>query len=75
VNGFWCQHRWTPIANMVNFRKTVGGAPLVNWQTGNNMQIAFGRGSAGFVAINNANSAWSVTVGACRDIVAQRLLT
>jgi hypothetical protein len=62
ANGFYCQHRWTPVANMVKFRTAVGGAGLVNWQTGSNQQIAFGRGNAGFVAINNADSAWSVTV-------------
>jgi hypothetical protein len=62
--GFHCQHRWTAIANMVRFRKAVGAAALVDWQaaSGTNQRVAFGRGSAGFVAINNADSAWAVTV-------------
>jgi hypothetical protein len=62
ANGFYCQHRWTTIANMVKFRAAVGAAALVNWQIGSNNQIAFGRGAAGFVAINNANSVWTATV-------------
>jgi hypothetical protein len=62
AGAYYCQHRWTPIANMVKFRAAVGTAPMNSWQNGNADQIAFGRGAAGFVAINNADSAWTVTV-------------
>jgi hypothetical protein len=65
ANGFFCQHRFTAVANMVKFRAAVGSStnsPLVNWQQGLNQQIAFGRGNIGFVAINNADSAWTATV-------------
>ncbi|KAH8099619.1 glycoside hydrolase superfamily [Cristinia sonorae] len=61
ANGWLCQHRWTPIAGMVQFRNTVGSSGLNNWVSPQSQQIAFGRGSAGFVAINNADSEWSAT--------------
>jgi hypothetical protein len=46
---------------MVGFRNTVGSDALNNWQTGLNQQIAFGRGSSGFVVINNEDGAWPRT--------------
>ncbi|KAL0572053.1 hypothetical protein V5O48_009911 [Marasmius crinis-equi] len=61
ANGWLCQHRWIAFSGMVGFRNTVGSAPLNNWVSSQSQQIAFGRGSAGFVAINNADSAWSAT--------------
>ncbi|KAK7691582.1 hypothetical protein QCA50_004981 [Cerrena zonata] len=60
-NGWLCQHRWTAVAGMVGFRNNVGSAVLNNWVSPQSQQIAFGRGSLGFVAINNADSAWSTT--------------
>ncbi|ESK93482.1 alpha-amylase [Moniliophthora roreri MCA 2997] len=60
-NGWLCQHRWIAISGMVGFRNTVGSADLNNWVSPQSQQIAFGRGSAGFVAINNADSTWSVS--------------
>jgi alpha-amylase len=51
--GEWvCEHRWLAIANMVQFRKVSNGKPLTNWWDNGNRQIAFGRGSKGFVVIN-----------------------
>ncbi|KAF7348959.1 Alpha-amylase [Mycena venus] len=41
---------------MVGFRNQVGTAAITNWVSPQAQQIAFGRGSAGFVAINNADS-------------------
>ncbi|KAI0360779.1 glycoside hydrolase [Trametes cingulata] len=61
ANGWLCQHRWTAVAGMVGFRNNVGSAALTNWQSPQSEQIAFGRGALGFVAINNADSAWSTT--------------
>ncbi|KAH8814784.1 glycoside hydrolase [Flagelloscypha sp. PMI_526] len=61
ANGWLCQHRWIAFSGMVGFRNTVGSAALNNWVSPQGSQIAFGRGSAGFVAINNADSAWSAT--------------
>ncbi|EIM87674.1 alpha-amylase [Stereum hirsutum FP-91666 SS1] len=61
-NGWRCEHRWQAIANMVGFNNAVGqSSALTNIQEGTNNQIAFGRGSIGFVAINNAASSWSAT--------------
>ncbi|CAE6405532.1 unnamed protein product [Rhizoctonia solani] len=60
ANGWQCQHRWTAIAGMVKWRNGVNGS-VNNWVSGTNQQIAFGRGSSGFVAINNADSAWTQT--------------
>ena len=52
-------HRWSDISNMVKFRSTVAGQGVDNFTTGTGNQIAFNRGSKGFVAINNDFSAWS----------------
>ncbi|KAG7090451.1 hypothetical protein E1B28_009567 [Marasmius oreades] len=59
ANGWLCQHRWVAFSGMVGFRNTVGTAAITNWVSPQSNRIAFGRGSAGFVAINNADSAWS----------------
>ncbi|KAA1477013.1 glycoside hydrolase [Dentipellis sp. KUC8613] len=61
ANGWLCQHRYPGIVGMVGFRNTVGAAALNNWVSPNSQQIAFGRGTAGFVAINNADSVWTAT--------------
>ncbi|KAG8714253.1 hypothetical protein FRC09_017824 [Ceratobasidium sp. 395] len=60
ANGWQCQHRWAAIAGMVKWRNGVSGT-VNNWVSGTNQQIAFGRGSTGYVVINNADSAWSRT--------------
>ncbi|CAE6445915.1 unnamed protein product [Rhizoctonia solani] len=60
ANGWQCQHRWTAIAGMVQWRNGVTGS-VNNWISGTSQQIAFGRGSSGFVVINNADSAWTST--------------
>ncbi|KAG6855228.1 Alpha-amylase 1 [Tephrocybe sp. NHM501043] len=46
---------------MVGFRNNVGSAAITNWVSPQSQQIAFGRGALGFVAINNADSAWTAT--------------
>ena len=46
---------------MVGFHNTVGTAAMTNWVSPSAQQIAFGRGNLGFVAINNAGSAWTTT--------------
>lgn len=60
-NGWLCQHRWPAVAGMVGFHNVAGSAAINNWVSGTSQQIAFGRGSAGFVVINNADSSWSAT--------------
>jgi len=61
VHSWLCQHRWPAIAAMVGFRNVVGNAPLTRWVSPSSQQIAFARGRLGFVAINNADTAWSAT--------------
>ncbi|CAE6527163.1 unnamed protein product [Rhizoctonia solani] len=61
ASGWLCQHRWTPIAGMIKFYNKVGTNGLNNWIQGSNQQVAFGRGNAGFVAINNEDLAWTRT--------------
>ncbi|KAJ6490187.1 glycoside hydrolase superfamily [Mycena vulgaris] len=60
-NGFRCEHRWTAIANMNLFHNAVGSAELTNIFVGSPQQVAFGRGSIGFLVINNDANAWSET--------------
>ncbi|EIN11730.1 glycoside hydrolase family 13 protein [Punctularia strigosozonata HHB-11173 SS5] len=59
TNGWLCQHRW--VGGMVGFHNNVGDAAVTDWVSPSSDQIAFGRGSSGFVAINNEDSAWSTT--------------
>ncbi|KAI9511955.1 glycoside hydrolase family 13 protein [Russula earlei] len=59
VNRWFCQHRWPAIAGMVGFRNHVGRASLTGWTSRSSQQIAFGRGSSGFVAINNEDVPWN----------------
>jgi hypothetical protein len=78
-SGWLCQHRWIAFSGMVGFRNTVGSAAMNNWQSPQGSQIAFGRGSAGFVAINNADSPWygtfatSLADGSYCDVVSGSL--
>ncbi|KAK7054068.1 alpha-amylase [Favolaschia claudopus] len=61
-NGWRCEHRIQAISSMVAFHNAAnlnGSAPLTTIQTGTNQQIAFGRGSIGFLIINNDNQVWS----------------
>ena len=55
-------HRWPALSNMVKFRSTTSGQDVNSFVSGNRNQIAFGRGSIGFVAINNTSSAWNTTL-------------
>ncbi|NWX87283.1 AMYP amylase, partial [Nothoprocta ornata] len=48
-----CEHRWRQIRNMVVFRNVVDGEPFSNWWDNNSNQVAFGRGSKGFIVFNN----------------------
>lgn len=61
TGGWECQHRWTAIAGMVPFFNAVGTQGLTNVKTNGSNQLAYGRGSVGFVAINNASGAWKAT--------------
>lgn len=56
-------HRWNEIANMVYLRATTSGADVRNFTIGTYDQIAFSRGTRGFVAINNdASKVFSASI-------------
>ncbi|MEL7977324.1 alpha-amylase family protein [Isoptericola sp. F-RaC21] len=50
-----CIQRDPAIAGMVRFHHAVEGAELTDWWDDGGNQIAFGRGDAGFVALNNGD--------------------
>ena len=51
-NGWVCEHRWSPIGNMVAFRNAVAGTTKKLWRNEND-QISFARGEKGFFAMTN----------------------
>ncbi|MCA9952786.1 MAG: DUF3372 domain-containing protein, partial [Anaerolineales bacterium] len=51
-----CEHRRVAIANMVKFRAVAAGEAVTDWWDDGNNQIAYGRSSKGYVAINRDNS-------------------
>ncbi|MFI1203998.1 alpha-amylase family protein [Streptomyces sp. NPDC020883] len=59
--GWTDEHAKREITGMVGFRNAVGAAELNNWWDNGGSAIAFGRGSAGFVAINSGDGAVSRT--------------
>jgi len=59
TNGWNCQHRWTAISGMVGFRNAVQTNGMTNWVSPSSQLVAFGRGNAGFVAINNSDQDWN----------------
>lgn len=65
TNGWVCEHRWSPIANMIKFRGVTDGAVVKSFTNIAENQISFCRGNKGFIAINNSDRALSATVNAC----------
>ena len=58
-----CEHRWGYISGGVDFRNnTADNWSTTNWWDNGNNQIAFGRGSSGFVAINKEGFNLSTTL-------------
>jgi len=51
-NGWVCEHRWKAIAASFGFRAAVAGTSMNDWWDNGQNQIAFGRGSKGWIAIN-----------------------
>lgn len=61
-DGWKCQHAWREISSMVAFRNTARGQDVTNWwDNGGADQIAFGRGSKAYVAINHEGSSLTRT--------------
>lgn len=54
--GWICEHRWRQIYNMIGFKIVVAGQPVANWWDNGNNQIAFSRGSKGFIVFNGDSS-------------------
>lgn len=44
---------------MVGFRNAVQANKMTNWFSPTSQRVAFGRGNAGFVAINNSDKDWN----------------
>lgn len=61
TDGWRCQHAWREIRNMVGFRNAVDDAGVVQWWDNGNNQIAFGRGSRGYVVVNKEGGTLSRT--------------
>ncbi|KAL7045065.1 hypothetical protein ACKWTF_002145 [Chironomus riparius] len=55
TNGWVCEHRWHPIASMVKFMNVVDGEQITSWWDNGKNQIAFSRGSKGFIVFNLDN--------------------
>lgn len=64
-NDWHCLDRDQAVRGMVAFHNAAGSASVTNWQSPASNVIGFGRGSTGFVAINNSGGAYtgSFTVG------------
>lgn len=52
-DGWMLEHRFPSIMEMVKFRNAVRSSPVRSWQNLGENQIAFCRGSRGFVVFNN----------------------
>jgi alpha-amylase len=61
-NGWICEHRWKAVSSMVKFKAVVEGTVMENWWTNDNNQIAFSRGSKGFVVFNLDNDMINVKI-------------
>ena len=58
TSGAWtCTDRATGITGMVGFHNAVKGTSVANWYSDGSNVIAFSRGSAGWIAINNESAA------------------
>ncbi|MEV5612531.1 carbohydrate-binding module family 20 domain-containing protein [Streptomyces sp. NPDC052225] len=57
AGGWTCLDRDAAVSGMIAWHNAVAGADVTNWQSPASNVIGFGRGSGGFVAINNSSSA------------------
>ncbi|OIV36861.1 hypothetical protein BIV57_13960 [Mangrovactinospora gilvigrisea] len=60
-SAWYCMDRRTSVTGMVGFHNAVKGAAVTHWQAPSGDVIGFGRGSAGFMALNNSGSAATET--------------
>ncbi|GAA0276057.1 carbohydrate-binding module family 20 domain-containing protein [Streptomyces polychromogenes] len=52
-DGWKCQHAWPEISSMVGLRNTARGQAVTDWWDNGGNQIAFGRGTKAYVALNH----------------------
>jgi len=58
-----CEHRWTPVANMVAWRRSAGTSGVTSFTKIHPDAVSFCRGTAACVVINrNPSTTWTVTV-------------
>lgn len=57
-----CEHRWTPIANMVGWRNAAGTSDVSLFTSADSNRISFNRGNKAFIAMNRDqnNGNWQV---------------
>ncbi|MFE5257959.1 carbohydrate-binding module family 20 domain-containing protein [Streptomyces coelicoflavus] len=60
-DGWKCQHAWREISSMVAFRNTARGQAVTDWWDNGGDQIAFGRGSKAYVALNHEGTSLTRT--------------
>ncbi|WP_412078181.1 carbohydrate-binding module family 20 domain-containing protein [Streptomyces xanthophaeus] len=60
-DGWKCQHAWREISSMVALRNAARGQSVTDWWDNGGDQIAFGRGTKAYVAINHEGSALTRT--------------
>ncbi len=56
-NGWTCTDRATGVAGMVGWHNAVAGTSVANWWDDGSNLIAFSRGTAGWIALNNEGGA------------------
>ncbi|MFH8768324.1 carbohydrate-binding module family 20 domain-containing protein [Streptomyces sp. NPDC017958] len=61
ANGWYCLDRDTAVVGMVAWHNAVDTAAVSHWQTKSSSVIGFGRGGAGFFALNNGSSSATYT--------------
>ncbi|QNP73074.1 alpha amylase C-terminal domain-containing protein [Streptomyces roseirectus] len=61
ANGWYCLDRDPAVLGMVAWHNAVDTAAVSDWQTKSSSVIGFGRGGAGFFALNNGSSAATYT--------------
>ncbi|MFF4268363.1 carbohydrate-binding module family 20 domain-containing protein [Streptomyces sp. NPDC001536] len=60
-SGWHCLQRDTAITGMVKWHNAVGAAAVSHWSTKSSSVIGFGRGTGGYIALNNGSSAATYT--------------
>lgn len=65
TTGWVCEHRWSPIANMIKFRAETDGTVVRFFNNIAKNQISFCRGNKGFIVFNNSDRVLNATLTVC----------